>query len=466
MSEHIVFGTRASICPVCQRVISADLVQDAGGLHLEKTCPAHGSSRTRVARDHAWFERAAAFSARSVRSPARQTAAAKGCPEDCGECPEHRQAGALFLFELTDACDLRCPICLGQPQDRGTFVTPEQMRTMAQQVVAYAGTGAIVTLGGGEPTAHPRFFELVGILHDVGIRDVWVYTNGRRIARDPEFARRCAGLGLTVVLQWDGFSDGIYETLRGRPLLEEKQLALERLREAGGALGLCASVAAGVNDGELGALFRAFVDDPAVGFLDLAPLAFVGLGAGVAFGREGRVTTQDVVEGLAAQTGGALRPGDFLPVSFPHVECLQAMYLLAHPDGSWVPLARLLDAEDREALLRHTPLLALDARTERVLRDAITKLWASDDPEARRGVAVFRHLVERLFPAEALAPAEFQARSRRLVKLVWIHSYMDALNFDLGRARMCVSRTVLPDGRLVPSCAYNVVHRGRGAQGA
>ncbi len=445
-------------------MIPADLVQDTAGLHLEKTCPDHGSSRTRVARDHAWFERAAAFSSRSVPSPARQTAVAKGCPEDCGECPEHRQSAALFLFEITDGCDLRCPICLGAPQERGSFLTPDQMRDMVGRVVEHAGTGAIVTLGGGEPTVHPRFFELVEIIRERGIRDIWVYTNGRRVARDPAFAPRCAALGLTVVLQWDGFSDVVYETLRGQPLLEEKRVALERLREAGGACGLCASVASAVNDGELGAIYRAFVENPALGFLDFAPLAFVGLGSGVAFGREQRVTTQDIVEGLAAQSGGAVQPGDFLPVSFPHAECLQAMYLIAHPDGGWVPLARCLDAEDRDALLRHTPLLALDARTERVLRDAITKLWArGDDPEARRGVEAFRHMIERLYPGHPLEPAEFQARSRRLVKLVWIHSYMDALNFDLGRARMCVSRTVLPDGRFVPSCAYNVVHRGRTA---
>lgn len=33
-------------------------------------------------------------------------------------------------------------------------------------------------------------------------------------------------------------------------------------------------------------------------------------------------------------------------------------------------------------------------------------------------------------------------------------------DFDIGRAKMCISRTMLPDGRLMPTCAYNVVHRG------
>jgi hypothetical protein len=65
-----------------------------------------------------------------------------------------------------------------------------------------------------------------------------------------------------------------------------------------------------------------------------------------------------------------------------------------------------------------------------------------------------------LFPITgALSPEEFKDRSQNLVKVVLVHSYMDGLNFDVGRTKMCISRTMLPDGRLMPTCAYNVVHR-------
>lgn len=461
MAERIVYGSRASICPTCRRLLAGDLVEDEHGLHLEKACPAHGRFRTRIARSHDWIERLEAFSARAVPTASRQTVTSLGCPEDCGECPEHQQRGVFFLFEITDTCDLRCPICLGRPRQRGSFVTEEQMRAMVTKVVSYAGSNAIVTLGGGEPTAHPRFFEFVEIIRAAGVHDIWVYTNGRRIARDPEFADRCAARGLTVVLQWDGFTDRTYTALRGQPLLEEKQQAYRRLKDSGVKLGICATVAGGVNEGELKALYEMLVDDPALGILDLAPLAFVGLGEEARFDREHRITTQDIVESLSRQTGGAVQPGDFTPVSFPHTECLQVVYLLSHPDGGSVPLARYLDDQDREALLRHTPLLTLDAKAGRILRDAVAKLWAggNENSATRRGLETFRHIVERLFPERPLSAAEFQARSRGMVKILWIHSYMDGLNFDLGRARKCISRTVLPDGRFVPSCVYNVVHR-------
>jgi len=78
------------------------------------------------------------------------------------------------------------------------------------------------------------------------------------------------------------------------------------------------------------------------------------------------------------------------------------------------------------------------------------------------GVKVLRHMIDTLFPGgHGLSEAEFASQSAALVKVILVHSYMDGLNFDVGRTKMCISRTVLPDGRLMPTCAYNVIHRNR-----
>src|SRR5277367_2504851 len=34
-----------------------------------------------------------------------------GCPYDCGLCTDHEQHSCLTLVELTDSCNLRCPVC-------------------------------------------------------------------------------------------------------------------------------------------------------------------------------------------------------------------------------------------------------------------------------------------------------------------------------------------------------------------
>ncbi|MGE5838814.1 MAG: radical SAM protein, partial [Deltaproteobacteria bacterium] len=431
-------------------------------VHYEKFCPDHGSFETRIAADYDWLKSLQSFAAQTVTPASRQTAIAKGCPLDCGECTGHRQKSACLLFEITHACDLHCPICLGNPDEHGHYLSITEMESMVKTVLAYAGPGQIVTLGGGEPTLHPEFFDFVSLLKQSGFEDIWVYTNGRRIARQPDFARRMAKENLYVVLQWDGFSDKTYTMLRGKALMDEKRQALEHLQMAGSKLGLCPTIVAGVNDQELGKLYEMFLTDSAVGTLDIATMAYVGNGTGFNHGREHRVTAQDVLICLEKQTGGAIGASDFSPVSFSHPECLQIAYLLPLPSGGFIPLKRFLDSQDYQTLILNKPLLVLNADLEALFRDVVNRLWASGkkDSDTMKGLAAIRHLIDMLFPvAGALSPKEFKARSQNLVKVVLVHSYMDGLNFDIGRTKMCISRTMLADGRLMPTCAYNVVHR-------
>jgi len=460
--KRVFHQSRVSICPQCQRLVAADYVDTEDGLFLEKFCPDHGHVSTRVGQDHSWLSGLQDFAANSFEPLARQTAVSKGCPWDCGECPQHRQKSAFFLFEITNCCDLMCPICLGEPQEDGHFISLAEFGAMTDAVLGYAGPGQLATLGGGEPTLHPQFFELVSMLKEREFGDIWVYTNGRRIARDESFAERLAEEDLRVVLQWDAFDDDAYRLLRGQPLLEEKRQALSHLRSPGLRLGLCSTVVAGVNDSELGDIYSMFIKDPDLAILDIATMAYVGDGQTYGLGRDHRITSQDVVMALEDQTEAAIRASDFSPVSFSHPECLQIAYCLVEPDGGFVPLKALFDPDDYRDLIADKPLLALDVEAVEIIRGAIDKLWAtgSDGSITSRGLAALRNTIETLFPRSgALSPEEMAARSERLVKVVLVHSYMDGLNFDVGRAKMCISRTVLPDGRLMPTCAYNVLHR-------
>src|SRR5215207_1647335 len=42
------------------------------------------------------------------------TAVEKGCPDDCGLCPDHEQHSCLPIIEITNHCNLECPICIVQ----------------------------------------------------------------------------------------------------------------------------------------------------------------------------------------------------------------------------------------------------------------------------------------------------------------------------------------------------------------
>ncbi|MFC1851416.1 radical SAM protein [candidate division CSSED10-310 bacterium] len=462
MVKQTFHQTRSSLCPECFQVVGADLVQDKQGLHLEKFCPVHGHFRTRIAADYLWLSNRQQYAAHTVVPDSRQKSVVKGCPADCGECEAHRQRAAFFLFEITNACDLNCPICLGKPYDQGRFISIVDLEIMVDNLLHYAQAGHIVTLGGGEPTLHPHFFEVVQLIKKAGLKDIWLYTNGRRIARDPDFARRIAAENLYVVLQWDGFNDDIYLNLRGQGLLSEKKQALEHLHQNGLRIGLCPTIVKDINDQELGQLYQKFITDPAIGTLDIATMAYVGKAKSFAQGRDNRITGQDVLGLLESQTAGQIRASDFSAVSFSHPECLQIAYHLALPDKSYIPLKRFLEPEDYQSLILNKPLLVLNEDLVDTFHDIVNRLWASgkNDQDTQRGLQALRHVIETLFTTNGSGTSpERLVRSKELVKVVLVHSYMDGLNFDLGRTKMCISRTVLPDGRLMPTCAFNVMHR-------
>ena len=46
-----------------------------------------------------------------------------------------------------------------------------------------------------------------------------------------------------------------------------------------------------------------------------------------------------------------------------------------------------------------------------------------------------------------------------LVKTIFIHAFMDEHTFEVDRIKKCCTHYALPDGRLMPGCAYNMFYR-------
>jgi len=48
---------------------------------------------------------------------------------------------------------------------------------------------------------------------------------------------------------------------------------------------------------------------------------------------------------------------------------------------------------------------------------------------------------------------------RRRIFLLGCMAFMDPYSFDVNRVRRCVVHYVTPDLKVIPFCAYNIVHR-------
>src|SRR5947207_15448701 len=153
-----------------------------------------------------------------------QTPIKDGCPFDCGLCPDHEQHSCLTLIEITDQCNLSCPICYSEssPQRVGTHRSLEHIEFMLDRCVENEGEPDVVQISGGEPTIHPEFFAILDAAKRRPIKHLMVNTNGVKIAQDAEFARRLAEYqpGFEIYLQFDSLRAQPLRVLRGADLLD------------------------------------------------------------------------------------------------------------------------------------------------------------------------------------------------------------------------------------------------------
>ena len=104
-------GRTESLCPICLEVLPATIYDETGKVYMRKTCPDHGEFRELVWGDLYEYKRALKFERLGTRLDNPRTRVREGCPYDCGICPEHKSQTVLAIVDVTNRCNLRCPIC-------------------------------------------------------------------------------------------------------------------------------------------------------------------------------------------------------------------------------------------------------------------------------------------------------------------------------------------------------------------
>ncbi len=327
-----------SLCPRCLRPLPAVLT-GSGRIDLERTCPEHGTFRTKV------WHGALDFETWIADTPPLAEDAGAHCPEHCGICPEHEQGSCCVLLEVTQRCNLRCRFCFAQGGTEAEDPSLEQMKQAIDRIAQRCG-GPLLQLSGGEPTLREDLPELVRYAKEAGCQYVQLNTNGIRLARDPDFANRLHDAGLDIVfLQFDGLREEIYEELRGTPLLEIKKEAIRVCGGLGLGVTLVPTVVPGVNTGDLGDILRFALEQvPAVRGIHFQPVSY--------FGRypdnpreEDRYTLDQLMAELAAQSG--LDTDCFLPSKCDHPLCGFHANFLVTPQGTLRPMTSFSRASRR-----------------------------------------------------------------------------------------------------------------------
>lgn len=437
------FGTQ-SVCPVCLRTVQAQLRKSGHTVSLAKLCPEHGSFESVVWRGEPRFADWLRPKTPS-RPPGLFTERDKGCPHDCGLCPEHRQHTCTALIEITSRCNLRCPVCfadagLASARTSGDPDMDQLCFLYDRTLEAQGGTPSCnIQLSGGEPTVRDDLPEIIRLGRDKGFPFIQLNTNGLRLAREPGYAEALRDAGLaSVFLQFDGVSDAPYLTLRGKALWAEKQRVVQRCGEAGLGVVLVPTLVPGVNDRQLGDILRFALRAGAhVRGVHFQPISY--------FGRhprpEGpadseRLTLPEIMTGLEEQTQGLVRTGHFSPPGCEHALCSFHGNYLRTADGGLQPLSH------REPCCP-SPVEAKEGARKSIAYTA--RQWAAPacgctPPQ----------------PGTAQDLGKFLDQARAWMFSISAMAFQDAWTLDLERLKGCCIHVVSPDGRLVPFCAYNL----------
>jgi uncharacterized radical SAM superfamily Fe-S cluster-containing enzyme len=441
-------GRTTSICPRCKRLLEAELLERDGRVVLSRACPEHGGFEAVVYGDAERYLEIQRFDKPGEEPRERQTESLEGCPHDCGICPEHAQHTCLGIIEVNTACNLDCPICFADSgtghQEHGFSLSLEQVESMLDAFVAAEGEPESVQISGGEPSIHPRILEILRAARDRGIPLVMLNTNGIRLARDAGFAPALAEIGVHVYLQFDGFEEATQLAIRGRSLTDEKLRALERCAEAGVSVSLAAAVERRLNEHEVGAIVRFGVEHPAVTGVFFQPVTHSGRFRADSDPLD-KLTNSDVIELVAAQLPEWFRPDDFVPVPCCSPSCRSATFAL-YDDENLVPLPRLVDVEQYLDHVTNRAVPDLD------VREALEGLWSA---RAAGGSAPVAERLECIACATAM-PSELREVAARGFMIV-AQDFQDPYTLDVEKLRKCCVAEIVPDGRLIPFCAYNSV---------
>jgi len=469
----VILKRTRSLCPTCNAVLEATVVEEDGKVWLERSCPEHGHFRDVYWSDAELWKRFEQYESlgRGIENPQR-LAPPDGCPHYCGICSNHKSSTLLANIDLTNRCNLNCDFCFANARACGYIYEPtfdqivDMMKLLRNEMPVPAPA---VQFSGGEPTMREDLPLIIRTAKELGFPQVQVATNGIKIAQDPSYLEELREAGLsTLYLHFDGVSR---ET---NPKLASDSKVVKYSEEKKVGIVLVPTVIKGRNDHEVGAIIRFAADHiRAVRGVNFQPIAFTGAACEEDVQRE-RITIPELLGDIEDQTNGVIKKADFYPVPCvvpfsdfveaytgkpqirftAHQHCGAATYVFVNDDGL-TPVNRMVDVESLMHALSETAEKLRRGGTfnkYKALIEAIGEMNDSFKKSEHGSSAEFWKLFGKtlLFQNfEALRDFHWNAL------FIGTMHFMDRYNYDLSRVQRCCIHYATPDGTLIPFCTYN-----------
>jgi uncharacterized radical SAM superfamily Fe-S cluster-containing enzyme len=440
-----------ALCSKCLQRVKANIIQKEGKIFIEKFCNEHGK-QIELLEENADYHLNKKNYDKPGNSFIPQTKVQKGCPFDCGLCSEHQQHTCTALIEVTNACDLKCPVCYAN-SGKNNFRSLEKIEEMMDFFQKIENNKAeILQISGGEPTMHPKIIEIIKIAKTKKFRYLMLNSNGLRIANDEEFVKQLSQFRdrFEIYLQFDGFSEKTYKFLRGdENLLKIKLKAIENLQKYKIPITLVVTVKKGLNDKEIGKIIKFGMKTPFIRGINFQSICYFGRNPDNDF--KNRITLSGIVKEIESQAG--LKKGDIVPLPCD-VHSVAVSYFYKK-NGKFYPLTRDFNVKSYLPIIDNT--FAFDA--DKIIRDKKELI-------TQPGI-ICDCMKSFLKNTNSLIP-DFYSKLTEEQKTEWwdnntfrisVVSFMDAYNFYTSSIKKECVHIITPDLKRIPFSVYNMLYR-------
>ncbi len=439
-----------SLCPECLQHVPALVFTRLGRVILGKHCPTHGASEAVIENDASWYylsnkdhvgRRFAEDRVWRIPDyvPFTKDDGGEACCAPGESCATGDGTDQLanrtctVLVEVTDACNLACPVCYSDAKGTRYLPFDDFVRTI-RALVEKKGQLDSVQVTGGESLLHPRFWDMVGFLHgEPGVKKVFVPTNGLLFAKEENaaLAARYADK-LMLLLQFDALSSGANEVLRGASPTKLREKIIARMDALGVPMQLTMTLSQDVNEGEIGQVLDVGLAHDNVKLVAMQPVTWSGR---YELGRDPmeRLTLSDIANGVMASARAKMGPNDFVPIPCSHPNCgwltvFLRRFGIVHNVVRYADVQKVTEHAAYKTLLNTSEVRAL--------------LGTTDDV----GKKITAWLGQRF------------VRSTDMFSIA-IKPFMDRYTYDQDRIANCCHHTTDTHGNLLSFCEYNALGR-------
>ena len=442
-----------SICSTCGEIVPATYeVRDNEQVFFSRRCPTHGVVDTDLWYHAAFYRKS--FDVEKIMIARYGDGGDTDISQGLSPFPLRKPAG-LAILEVTERCNLTCPMCYAYSSPSERDYTLEEIETRLDQLIAIEGKGISLQISGGEPSVRKDLDVIAATVKRKGFGQLEMVSNGIRLAREPDFAEKLVKWGFTsVYLQFDSTRPQDIEKLRGEDLWEVRVKAIAALERVKLPSTLAVSLYDGLNSDQIQQVVHFAWQHPdtvcAIAFQAATPFGRFEVNNGNKHANGNGHAAQetraprklrmpDILKLIEEQTG--VSQDLFFPVGEGSPLC-NTFTLLKYTKEGYKPIAPNFTLKEFMDVMGPRPNMTLRM---------LTRGRAAILPQIVSNIGGSLKLMKTLWPHIGTDPSFWTSRK---TLTLFVKPFMDESDIDMSRVERCCFHNASPRG-VMSFCALN-----------